>query len=57
MGMTLAEKIFSEHVGRHVRPGEIVIADIDRLALDGHLVGTDAHFDAAGDGNWLIADA
>ena len=31
MGMTLAEKIFSEHVGRHVRPGEIVIADIDSM--------------------------
>jgi 3-isopropylmalate/(R)-2-methylmalate dehydratase large subunit len=31
MGMTLAEKIFSEHAGRDVRPGEILIADIDSM--------------------------
>lgn len=31
MGMTLAEKIFSEHTGRDVRPGEILIADIDSM--------------------------
>ncbi len=29
MGMTIAEKIFSRHVGRDVKAGEIVLADID----------------------------
>jgi 3-isopropylmalate/(R)-2-methylmalate dehydratase large subunit len=29
MGMTLTEKIFMRHVGRRVRPGEIVLAKID----------------------------
>ncbi len=29
MGMTLAEKIFSRHVGRKVKPGEIILAKID----------------------------
>ena len=29
MGMTLAEKILSRHVGREVKPGEIVLAAID----------------------------
>ena len=31
MGMTLAEKIFSEHAGGDVKPGEILIADIDSM--------------------------
>ena len=29
MGMTLAEKIFSRHAGHEVKPGEIIVADID----------------------------
>jgi 3-isopropylmalate/(R)-2-methylmalate dehydratase large subunit len=29
MGMTLAEKILSRHVGRDVKPGEIVLATVD----------------------------
>lgn len=29
MGMTLTEKIFMRHVGRSVKPGEIVLANID----------------------------
>ena len=29
MGMTLAEKILSQHAGRDVKPGEIIVADID----------------------------
>ncbi len=29
MGKTLAEKILSEHVGRDVKPGEIVVAKVD----------------------------
>lgn len=31
MGMTLAEKIFSKHVGRDVKAGEIVVADLDAM--------------------------
>ena len=31
MGMTLAEKIFSEHVGHTVKAGEIVVADLDAM--------------------------
>ena len=31
MGMTLAEKIFSEHAGRAVKAGEIVVADLDAM--------------------------
>ena len=30
--MTLAEKILSRHVGRKVKPGEIVLAGIDATA-------------------------
>jgi 3-isopropylmalate/(R)-2-methylmalate dehydratase large subunit len=29
MGMTIAEKIFSEHCGREVRAGELVVTDVD----------------------------
>ncbi|MDI7261916.1 MAG: aconitase family protein, partial [Thermodesulfobacteriota bacterium] len=36
MGMTLAEKILSEHAGRDVRPGEIVVVNTDlAYAQDG----------------------
>jgi len=36
MGKTLAEKIFSEHVGRDVKAGEIVLARVDiAMAQDG----------------------
>ncbi len=36
MGMTLAEKILSEHVGREVRAGEIVVVKVDLVyAQDG----------------------
>lgn len=36
MGMTLAEKILSEHAGRDVRPGEIVVVNTDLVyAQDG----------------------
>ena len=36
MGKTIAEKIFCEHVGRDVKAGEIVVADIDvSLVQDG----------------------
>ncbi|HEY3316182.1 MAG TPA: 3-isopropylmalate dehydratase large subunit [Bacillota bacterium] len=36
MGQTIAEKIFSSHVGRSVRAGEIVVADVDvALVQDG----------------------
>ncbi|MHB9099587.1 MAG: 3-isopropylmalate dehydratase large subunit [Syntrophales bacterium] len=31
MGMTLAEKIFSQHAGRAVKAGEIVVADLDAM--------------------------
>jgi len=31
MGQTLAEKIFSKHAGREVKPGEIIVADIDSM--------------------------
>jgi 3-isopropylmalate/(R)-2-methylmalate dehydratase large subunit len=31
MGMTMAEKIFSKHVGREVNAGEIVVADLDAM--------------------------
>ena len=33
MGLTLAEKIISEHVGRDVRAGELVIANVDVAAV------------------------
>ena len=33
MGLTLAEKIISEHVGRDVRVGELVIANVDVAAV------------------------
>ena len=33
MGLTLAEKIISEHVGRDVRAGELVIANVDVSAV------------------------
>lgn len=33
MGMTLAEKIISEHAGKEVHAGELVIADIDVAAV------------------------
>jgi 3-isopropylmalate/(R)-2-methylmalate dehydratase large subunit len=31
MGMTMAEKIFSKHVGRDVKAGEIVVANLDAM--------------------------
>ena len=33
MGLTLAEKIISEHVGRDVHAGELVIANVDVAAV------------------------
>ena len=33
MGLTLAEKIISEHVGSDVRAGELVIANVDVAAV------------------------
>ena len=33
MGMTLAEKIISEHAGHDVKAGELVIADVDVTAV------------------------
>jgi 3-isopropylmalate/(R)-2-methylmalate dehydratase large subunit len=33
MGQTLAEKIISEHAGHAVKPGELVIADVDVCAV------------------------
>ncbi len=33
MGMTLAEKIISEHAGQIVKAGELVIADVDVSAV------------------------
>ena len=33
MGQTIAEKIISEHAGHKVRPGELVVANIDVAAV------------------------
>jgi 3-isopropylmalate/(R)-2-methylmalate dehydratase large subunit len=29
MPMTITEKIFAEHIGREVKPGEIIMCDVD----------------------------
>ena len=31
MGQTLSEKIFSQHVGRPVKAGELVVAELDAI--------------------------